>query len=49
MKKKYVFAEIEVIKLNFGDVITASSGSSDDPDNIPNDPLQGGYDPGGWT
>ncbi len=49
MKKEYVIAEIEVIKLVLGDVITTSGGGSDSTDPIPNDPFDGGYDSNGWT
>jgi len=49
MKKEYVVSEIEFIKLVFGDVITTSGEGSGDPGTIPSDPLQGDYDPNGWT
>lgn len=49
MKKEYVPAEIEVIKLVLGDVIATSGGESQDPGGFPDDPLDGGYDINGWT
>ena len=49
MKKEYVPAEVEVIKLVLGDVITTSGGGIGNPDSDPDDPFSGGYDSDGWT
>ena len=49
MKKEYVVADIEIIRLAVSDVITTSGEGAGDPGTIPNDPLNGGYDPNGWT
>lgn len=49
MKKEYVPAEIEVIKLAHGDVIATSGEGSGHPGSEPYDPFEGGYDSNGWT
>lgn len=50
MKKEYIAAEIEILKINFGDVITASDNvGPNEPGFDPNNPFGGGYDENGWT
>ena len=49
MKKEYIASEIEVIKLDFGDVITTSVEGPNEPGIAPGSPFDGGYDPNGWT
>ena len=49
MKKEYVVCEIEVIRLDFCDVITTSGEGSGGTDIVPEDPFEGGYDLDGWT
>ena len=50
MKKEYVIAEIEILNINFGDIITASGDAGPiDPGADQNNPFGGGYDSNGWT
>ena len=52
MKKKYEALEVEIIRMNFADIITASGGTETPPveDPIPGGNLfPGGFDKNGWT
>ena len=50
MKKAYLRAQIEIIRLDFNDVITTSSGDEPIiPDPTQGNPFDGGYDLDGWT
>lgn len=50
MKKEYISAEIEIIKINNQDVITSSGGGGPiEPGGNPSNPFGGGYDTDGWT
>ena len=52
MKKKYESLEVEVIRMNFADIITASGGTETPvvPDDTkPGDIFSGGFDNNGWT
>ena len=52
MKKKYETLEVEIIRMNFADIITASDGTETPviPDDTkPGDIFSGGYDSNGWT
>ena len=52
MKKKYEALEVEIIRMNFADIIT-SSGGTETPiipdDTKPGELFPGGYDSNGWT
>lgn len=49
MKKEYVSAEVEIIKINVQDVITTSGGAGPIVPGETTNPFGGGYDAGGWT
>ena len=52
MKKKYESLEVEIIRMNFADIITASGGTETPivPDDTnPSDVFDGGFDKNGWT
>ena len=52
MKKKYESLEVEIIRMNFADIITASGGTETPviPDDTkPGDIFSGSFDKNGWT
>ena len=52
MKKKYETLEIEIVRMDFADIITSSPGTETPvipDDSKPGDILPGGFDPNGWT
>lgn len=49
MRKEYITADIEIVKLNFTDVISTSGEGPIEPGHDPSDLFNGGYDPDGWT